>query len=151
VRLKDLLEERKTDVAATAAEIEIKGLSADSRRVEPGYLFAALPGARADGRAYIIDALKRGASAILAPLDTELPPEIGRVPVILDDNPRRRLALMAARFYRKQPKTSRPSPAPAARPRPRISHASSGRSWVFVPAASARSASSPPAMTIPAP
>jgi UDP-N-acetylmuramoyl-L-alanyl-D-glutamate--2,6-diaminopimelate ligase len=105
VRLKDLLEERKTDVAATAAEIEIKGLSADSRRVEPGYLFAALPGARADGRAYIIDALKRGASAILAPLDTELPPEIGRTPVLFDDNPRRRLALMAARFYRKQPKT----------------------------------------------
>jgi UDP-N-acetylmuramoyl-L-alanyl-D-glutamate--2,6-diaminopimelate ligase len=105
VRLKDLLEERKTDVATAAAEIEIKGLSADSRRVEPGYLFAALPGARADGRAYIIDALKRGASAILAPLDTELPPEIGRTPVILDENPRRRLALLAARFYRKQPKT----------------------------------------------
>jgi UDP-N-acetylmuramoyl-L-alanyl-D-glutamate--2,6-diaminopimelate ligase len=105
VRLKDLLEERKADVTATAAEIEIRGLSADSRRIEPGYLFAALPGARADGRAYIIDALKRGASAILAPLDTELPPEIGRTPVILDDNPRRRLALMAARFYRKQPKT----------------------------------------------
>ena len=44
MRLKDLLEERKTDVAVTAAEIDIKGLSADSRRVEPGFLFAALPG-----------------------------------------------------------------------------------------------------------
>ncbi|QEX21228.1 UDP-N-acetylmuramoyl-L-alanyl-D-glutamate--2,6-diaminopimelate ligase [Hypericibacter adhaerens] len=104
VRLKDLLEERKTDVATAAAEIEITGLSADSRRIEPGYLFAALPGARADGRAYILDALKRGAAAVLAPLDTELPAEIGRTPVILDQNPRRRLALLAARFYRKQPK-----------------------------------------------
>jgi hypothetical protein len=36
VRLKDLLEERKADVTATAAEIEIRGLSADSRRIEPG-------------------------------------------------------------------------------------------------------------------
>jgi UDP-N-acetylmuramoyl-L-alanyl-D-glutamate--2,6-diaminopimelate ligase len=104
VRLGELLEERKADVAATAAEIEIKGLSADSRRIEPGFLFAALPGTRADGRAFIAEALARGAAAILAPYDTELPASIGRTPVIFDDNPRRRLALMAARFYRRQPK-----------------------------------------------
>ena len=44
---------------------EIAGLTADSRQVKPGYLFAALPGAKADGAAYIDDAIARGAVAVL--------------------------------------------------------------------------------------
>jgi UDP-N-acetylmuramoyl-L-alanyl-D-glutamate--2,6-diaminopimelate ligase len=77
---------------------EILGLTADSRRVAPGYLFAALPGARADGRAFIPDALAKGAAAILAPEGT---PPLGdrTVPLVTDPNPRRAFALMAARFH----------------------------------------------------
>ena len=41
--------------------MEIKGLSADSRKIAPGFLFAALPGSRVDGRAFIDEAVKRGA------------------------------------------------------------------------------------------
>src|SRR5260221_5211569 len=87
---------------------DISGLSADSRAVRPGYLFAALPGSKLDGRRFIDDAVTRGASAILtddaddlAALRTRQPP----VAVVIDANPRRRLALMAARFYSKQPPT----------------------------------------------
>jgi len=48
----------------------LAGLSADSRSIRPGMLYAALPGARQDGRAFIADAVARGAAAVLAPLGT---------------------------------------------------------------------------------
>lgn len=89
---------------ALSGDIEVSGLTADSRAVAPGFLFAALPGSRADGRAFIADALARGAVAVLAPLDTVLE-DRGSVPLITDANPRRRLAHMAARFYGRQPAT----------------------------------------------
>jgi UDP-N-acetylmuramoyl-L-alanyl-D-glutamate--2,6-diaminopimelate ligase len=87
---------------------DISGLTADSRQVRPGYLFAALPGAKLDGRRFIEDAVARGAAAILTDdardldaLRTCQPP----VAVVADPNPRRRLALMAARFHAPQPRT----------------------------------------------
>ncbi len=58
---------------------EITGLTADSRAVKPGYLFAALPGTKSDGRDYIAAALRQGAAAILAPSGTQ---RQGDVPLI---------------------------------------------------------------------
>jgi UDP-N-acetylmuramoyl-L-alanyl-D-glutamate--2,6-diaminopimelate ligase len=43
----------------------LDGITADSRRVAPRMAFAAYPGAERDGRAFIDDALARGASAIV--------------------------------------------------------------------------------------
>ena len=86
-------------------DTEIRGLSADSRAVASGYLFAALPGSRADGRAFIDQAVANGAVAVLAPEGTTLKGYEPPVTLITDENPRRRLALMAARFYDRQPKT----------------------------------------------
>jgi UDP-N-acetylmuramoyl-L-alanyl-D-glutamate--2,6-diaminopimelate ligase len=90
---------------ASLAEIDIRGLTADSREVRPGYLFAALPGSRTDGARFIADAVARGAVAVLA--DQAARPESTalKVPIIADENPRRRFALMAARFYGRQPHT----------------------------------------------
>jgi UDP-N-acetylmuramoyl-L-alanyl-D-glutamate--2,6-diaminopimelate ligase len=85
--------------------VEITGLTADSREVAPGFLFAALPGARADGRAFIGDAVGRGAVAVLAPQDTRLDPGLPAVKLILEANPRQAFARMAARFHGRQPKT----------------------------------------------
>ena len=48
------------------ADLEIRGLTADSREVQPGYLFAALHGSHADGADFIADAVARGAVAVLA-------------------------------------------------------------------------------------
>jgi UDP-N-acetylmuramoyl-L-alanyl-D-glutamate--2,6-diaminopimelate ligase len=89
---------------ATPAEIEIRGLTADSRAVEPGWLFAALPGSRADGSSFIGDSLARGAAAILLPADAPAPQLARPVALIRDSNPRRRLALLAARFHGRQPR-----------------------------------------------
>jgi len=110
LRLTDLLLESASDVHASGiADIHITGLTADSRQVQPGFLFAALPGSRADGRDFIAEAVRRGAVAVLAPPGTLRPlrPEEGApsVTLLLDDNPRRRFALLAARFFQRQPET----------------------------------------------
>ena len=87
------------------SETPIAGLTCDSRQVGPGYLFAALPGVRADGRDFIGQALARGAAAVLAPPGTAIPAaDPGPpVPLLIDENPRRQFALMAARFFGRQP------------------------------------------------
>jgi UDP-N-acetylmuramoyl-L-alanyl-D-glutamate--2,6-diaminopimelate ligase len=90
-------------------EVDILGLSADSREIKPGYLFAALSGSLADGADYIDDAIRHGAVAVLAQPDVATHCTDSRrddaVQVVSDFNPRRRLALMAARFYSGQPET----------------------------------------------
>jgi len=84
------------------AGIEIRGLTDDSRKVAPGYLFAAVPGTAADGARFIPDAVARGATAVLAP-DTARFDAPTAAPVIREPNVRRRLAQMAARFFASQP------------------------------------------------
>ncbi len=88
-------------VARDGQQVEITGLTADSRDVRPGMLFAALAGSRADGRSFIDDAVARGAAAVLT--DPSLAGRALPVPLILDANPRRRLALLAARWFDRQP------------------------------------------------
>jgi UDP-N-acetylmuramoyl-L-alanyl-D-glutamate--2,6-diaminopimelate ligase len=82
--------------------VEISGLTADSREVQPGWLFAALPGAKADGARFVADAIAKGAVAVLVKAGAEVAVS-GRVPVLAADEPRRTLALMAARFFAAQP------------------------------------------------
>src|SRR6476646_5840938 len=84
--------------------VPIVGLTADSRAVQPGYLFAALPGSRTDGARYIADALARGAAAILMPQGATHAPN--GPPVVEDADPRRRRALIAARFFGAQPEVA---------------------------------------------
>jgi UDP-N-acetylmuramoyl-L-alanyl-D-glutamate--2,6-diaminopimelate ligase len=97
---------RKVQIAAPGLPpIQVTGLTADSRQVTPGCLFAALPGARSDGRAFIADAVERGAAAVLAPTGTEWPPGVPPRPMIEDAEPRRALARLAAVRAGGQPAT----------------------------------------------
>ncbi len=107
MRLIDLVKDTGDGMtpAAILADIDIHGLSSDSRKVAPGYLFAALPGTREDGRRYIDQAIENGAVAVLAETGTTLKARQTPVKLVTDDNPRRRLALMAARFFGRQPET----------------------------------------------
>ena len=102
MKLGDLL---GTDAAGCwRHEVPIAGLTADSREVKPGFLFAALSGSTTDGARFIGDAIARGAAALL--VGEGLPVEASEnLAVIVDANPRRRLALLAARFYGAQPET----------------------------------------------
>ena len=81
----------------------VTGMTADSRAVRPGMLYAALPGTRADGRAFISDAVARGAAAVLAPVGTAWPVGVPVRPMILDAEPRRALARLAAMQAGPQP------------------------------------------------
>ena len=77
--------------------ISIEGLSIDSRRVRPGDLFFALKGGRADGNAFVADALSRGAAAVL----TDHPQGIktGATVLIEVEDGRLALARISANFY----------------------------------------------------
>jgi UDP-N-acetylmuramoyl-L-alanyl-D-glutamate--2,6-diaminopimelate ligase len=107
LRLIDLIggEGAKLAQGSAAKTLDITGLTSDSRDVRKGYLFAALPGHAHDGRAFIPDAVGKGACALLAPTGTtaELPVTLRDIPLVEDNEPRRRFAQMAARFYGAQP------------------------------------------------
>lgn len=82
---------------------EISAITADSRQVNPGTIFAALPGVKTDGRAFIATAVQNGAAAVLAPTDTQWPTGVPTCPLILAPNPRHALALMATVLAGPQP------------------------------------------------
>jgi UDP-N-acetylmuramoyl-L-alanyl-D-glutamate--2,6-diaminopimelate ligase len=90
------------EVPGDAAFACVTGLTADSRDVAPGFLFAALPGTKVDGTAFLEAAKAKGAIAAIVPFSTD---DVPGLPLIRTENPRRLLALAAARFYDDQPDT----------------------------------------------
>src|SRR5262245_12445716 len=95
----------ETKATSGCDRIVIAGLTADSREVQPGWLFAALRGSKADGSRFVADAVVKGAAAILVGEDVQFEGVDG-VPVLVSAEPRRALALMAARFHGAQPETT---------------------------------------------
>ncbi|MFT4163261.1 UDP-N-acetylmuramoyl-L-alanyl-D-glutamate--2,6-diaminopimelate ligase [Shinella sp.] len=92
----------ETNNLGAAAAIDATGIASDSRKVKPGDLFVALSGTKADGSAFIADAVARGAAAVVVAEGVKVETS---VPVIAVAEPRRFLALAAARFYGRQPET----------------------------------------------
>jgi UDP-N-acetylmuramoyl-L-alanyl-D-glutamate--2,6-diaminopimelate ligase len=80
---------------ASANDVELTGISADSRSVQEGELFVAVQGSREDGWEHALEAARRGAAAIAS--DRPAPPGV-EVPWILVALPRRALALLSARL-----------------------------------------------------
>ncbi len=78
------------------ADVEIRGVTCDSRQVQDGYLFVAIPGSKEDGRTFVDDAIKRGAVAVVGQKPWEEPPG---VPTLLVRDARAALADAAAQFY----------------------------------------------------
>ncbi|MGB8601978.1 MAG: UDP-N-acetylmuramoyl-L-alanyl-D-glutamate--2,6-diaminopimelate ligase [Rhizomicrobium sp.] len=93
------------DMSALVAQHRFTGIASDSREVRPGYLFAAIPGAKANGAVFIADAASRGAIAVLgAPEIADIAREYGMV-FYPAANPRLALAHLAAAFFAAQPAT----------------------------------------------
>ena len=92
-------------VALGGPDPDIAGLTADSRAVRPGWLFAALPGTQLDGARFVPVAIAAGAAAVLVAeaAAATLPALPAQVAVIRSAEPRRTLALLAARLYAAQP------------------------------------------------
>ncbi len=99
MRLHDLLARAGLGAAAGPGPA-IAGLTADSRAAGPGFLFAALPGAREDGARFIADARARGAVAVLA---GPCVPRAGGLAWVTAADPRQALARLAAAFHGAQP------------------------------------------------
>ncbi len=95
-----LLSDLLGDYPETANK-QVSGLTADSRLVKPGFLFAALPGAKADGRQFIDKAISAGACAILT--SPEAAVNVRGAITVPHDNPRKHFSELAARFYKDQP------------------------------------------------
>lgn len=74
----------------------IFGITHDSRRVAPGDLFVAVPGARHDARRFIGEAVARGAAAVATEAPVEVP---GHVAVVRVPSARSALADLAAAFH----------------------------------------------------
>ena len=94
MKLSDLLQEIPVLESTADLNMEITGVSYDSRRVGPGHLFVAITGYAADGHRFIPDAAARGAACVLC----ERRPE-GEIPYLLVPNTRTALALLGANWY----------------------------------------------------
>ena len=81
---------------AGAADIEVSGIAVRQPAGAPRRLFVAIAGSKADGARFIADAIARGAVAIVAGEGADVG-DAGAVPVLRTREPRRALALMAAR------------------------------------------------------
>ncbi len=101
MKLRDLFgDDAAIDPRAEA--VVVTGLAVDSRVVKPGDAFFALAGSRTDGARFVDSAIAAGAVAIVG----ERPPPGARPSCfVATPNPRRALALAAARFYPRQPGT----------------------------------------------
>ncbi|MEM1151397.1 MAG: UDP-N-acetylmuramoyl-L-alanyl-D-glutamate--2,6-diaminopimelate ligase [Pseudomonadota bacterium] len=87
------------EIESSAGDVAITGLTADSRKVQPGFIFAALQGVVADGRDYIPQALKAGAVAVIG----HHLPAMDAVAIDVVE-PRLALAQAAERFHSAQPR-----------------------------------------------
>ena len=77
---------------------ELKGLSCDSRRVEPGFAFVCIRGTAVDGHEYVRQAVENGAAVIVAEHPVELGVADG-VPQVLVASGRRAWARMCANWF----------------------------------------------------
>jgi len=94
MKLKDLLKGIEIVSASADMEMELSGVSYDSRATRSGDLFVAMTGFAADGHAYIGRAAAAGASAVLC---EKLPEE--EIPYVQVENSRRALAVLGANWF----------------------------------------------------
>jgi UDP-N-acetylmuramoyl-L-alanyl-D-glutamate--2,6-diaminopimelate ligase len=91
-------------IESGSSDLEVCGVAADSRAVKPGDVFVAIEGGKTDGLKFVAAALAAGAAAILAQRAPETPLPDG-IAFVRAGNPRRALALIAAKVFARQPPT----------------------------------------------
>jgi UDP-N-acetylmuramoyl-L-alanyl-D-glutamate--2,6-diaminopimelate ligase len=97
--LVDIATELGARVLGDTAGVVVTGLTLSSQRVVPGDLYAAMPGSKAHGAAYSVDAVRAGAVAILTDADGADAAVAAGVPVLVVDSPRPLLGALAADLY----------------------------------------------------
>lgn len=97
MRLADLLE--GAALAPGLGDLDIAGVSADSRDIREGFAFFAVPGFKGDGLSFVADAKARGARVVVASREAAVD-----LPLVVVDNVRASLAQAAARLSPRQPR-----------------------------------------------
>jgi len=90
------------EIESRHAALDIGGVTADSRAIKKGDLFVAIAGGKTDGLRFVGPAIAAGAAAILAERRPDAPLS-DAVAFVRVGNARRALALIAAKFYPRQP------------------------------------------------
>jgi len=94
--LHQLAKQLRDSMLVGPAEVELLGLTDDSRTVEPGYLFVAVRGRKTDGHRYVASAIEKGASAVILERAMD---ECNGTPALLVGDSRAALATAAAAFH----------------------------------------------------
>ncbi|WP_243285952.1 UDP-N-acetylmuramoyl-L-alanyl-D-glutamate--2,6-diaminopimelate ligase [Geothrix terrae] len=84
-------------VRRSGPDVEVADLTSDSREVRPGWAFLALKGEKADGAAFVPQALGQGASAVISESPVDLPSTVAGC--VFTDDPRLRMADLARRLH----------------------------------------------------
>ena len=95
MKLCELLKDVSVKKIIGNEEVNISGITFDSREVRAGYLFICIPGFKADGHDFALEAIDKGAVALIAEHEIE---GIGATTVIVDDA-RKETSAVAAAFY----------------------------------------------------
>jgi UDP-N-acetylmuramoyl-L-alanyl-D-glutamate--2,6-diaminopimelate ligase len=87
-----------------AGDVPVAGITVDSRRVKPGFVFFAVPGSKADGQSFVAAAVQAGAVAVVgeAAAPADLPDHVA---YLRTTDVRQALARSAARVHPGQPGT----------------------------------------------
>ena len=94
MKLKDLLRGAPIVSVCADGEVEITGISCDSRTTRPGELFVAITGETEDGECFITEALAKGAACILCRHSLQK-----TIPHAVADSCRRALAVLSANWF----------------------------------------------------
>jgi len=94
VKLGALLTQAKIAVPAGAADLDVRAIAYDSRKVKDGSLFVAIPGFHRDGTEFVADAVANGAAAVVAERSVR-----ATVPAAVVPDVRAALADLSAEFF----------------------------------------------------
>ncbi|MDR3307193.1 MAG: UDP-N-acetylmuramoyl-L-alanyl-D-glutamate--2,6-diaminopimelate ligase [Endomicrobium sp.] len=95
MKLKGILSDDMKIFVSGDLDVEVSGISYDSRTVKNGYVFFALPGHNTDGCKHIGEAMKKGASAIVSHSNVET----CQIPLIIAEDIFRFMSIFSAKFY----------------------------------------------------
>jgi len=96
VRIEELMQGIDYKLVNSPPEVNVLGLSYDSRKVAPGYLFVCIPGLKTDGHQFVPQAIANGARVIVAEREVELPEGVA---LLIVADCRRALPIISSNFY----------------------------------------------------
>ncbi len=88
----------KSDLPNPVSDLQVRGITHDHRNIEPGFIFAAIPGFKRHGIEFLSDAISLGAVAVLTDsLGAKLAPS--GIEIILSEDVRHDMAILAKFIY----------------------------------------------------